>query len=60
LLQRFNNVSVVQISDESMQALASLASSNMSLQSMIEDGQLALSSAEHDALIEVEMTTLKG
>jgi uncharacterized protein YaeQ len=43
-----------------MQALAALASSNMSLQSMIEDGQLALSSAEHEALIEVEMTTLKA
>ena len=59
-LKRFNNVRVVQISDESMQALAALASSNMSLQSMIEDGQLALSSTEHEALIEVEMTTLKA
>jgi len=59
-LKRFNNVRVVQISDKSMQALAALASSNMSLQSMIEDGQLALSSTAHEALIEVEMTTLKA
>ena len=59
-LKRSNNVSVVQISDESMEAMAGLASSNMSLQAMIEDGQLALSSAEHDTLIEVELTTLKA
>jgi uncharacterized protein YaeQ len=43
-----------------MQAMAALASSNMSLQGMIEDGQLALSSAEHETLIEVELTTLKA
>ena len=43
-----------------MRAIAELASSNMSLQSMIEDGQLALSSAEHETLIEVELTTLKA
>ena len=59
-LKRFTNVSVVQISDESMQAMAALASSDMSLQGMIEDGQLALSSSEHETLIEVELTTLKA
>ena len=59
-LKRFSNVSVVQISDESMQAMAALASSNMSRQGMIEDGQLALSSAAHETLIEVELTTLKA
>lgn len=58
-LKRFNNVTVMQISDRSMQAMATFASNNMSLQGMIEAGQLTLSSAEHETLVEVELTTLK-
>ena len=58
-LKRFDNLRVVQISDDSLKALSTLASSNMSLQSVIEEGQVIFSSAEHDALIERVLTVLK-
>jgi len=58
-LKRFDNLRVVQISDDSLKALSTLASSNMSLQSVIEEGQVIFSSAEHDALIELVLTVLK-
>ena len=57
--KRFNNLSVVQISDDSLNALAGLAASNMALQCVIEDRQVVFSSAEHDALVEIELMVLK-
>ena len=57
--KRFSNLRVVQISDDSLNALAELASSNMSLQCVIEDGQVVFSSADHDEFVEVELTLLK-
>jgi uncharacterized protein YaeQ len=49
----------VQISDDSLQALAALAGSNMSLQCVIDDGQVVFSSAEHDTLVELDLQILK-
>jgi len=59
VLKRFSNLTVVQISDASMGELAAIAGTTMSLQAMIEDGQVVLSSTEHDALVQVDMTVLK-
>ena len=42
-----------------MGELAAIAGTTMSLQSMIEDGQVVLSSTEHDALVQVDMAVLK-
>lgn len=60
MLKRFSHLSVVQISDASMNALVAMAGSAMSLQAMIEDGQMVFSSTEHDELVQVEMTVLKS
>ncbi len=59
-LERFKNLTVLQVSDSSMEALASLASSNMSLQCVIDDGQVSVTSSERDTLIGVDLVTLKG
>ena len=59
-LKRFDNLSIVQISDDSLAALAALASSNMSLQCVIDDGQVVFSSAEHDTLVELDLQVLKS
>jgi uncharacterized protein YaeQ len=59
-LKRFDNLSIVQISDNSLAALAALASSNMSLQCVIDDGQVVFSSAEHDTLVELDLQVLKS
>jgi len=59
-LKRFDNLSIVQISDDSLAALAALASSNMSLQCVIDDGQVVFSSADHDTLIELDLQVLKS
>ena len=42
-----------------MGELAAISGTTMSLQAMIEDGQVVLSSTEHDVLIQVDMTVLK-
>jgi len=59
-LKRFNNLQVVKISDDSMSALGALAGSNMSLQCVIEDGQVVFSSSEHEAYVEVQLLALKS
>jgi uncharacterized protein YaeQ len=59
-LKRFDNLSIVQISDDSLAALAALASSNMSLQCVIDGGQVVFSSAEHDTLVELDLQILKS
>ena len=59
-LERFKNLVVLQISDSSMQELASLASSNMALQCVIDESQVSLTSSEHDELISVELAHLKN
>jgi uncharacterized protein YaeQ len=58
-LKRFDNLSIVQISDDSLSALAALAGSNMSLQCVIDDGQVVFSSADHDTLVDLNLQILK-
>ena len=57
-LARFSNLQVVQVTDESLQALAELASSNMALQCVIDEGQVSFSSSGHDALVNIELLPL--
>jgi uncharacterized protein YaeQ len=59
-LKRFDNLSIVQISDDSLSALAALAGSNMSLQCVIDDGQVVFSSADHDTLADLDLQILKS
>ena len=59
VLNRFNHLRVVQISDGSMDALADMAGSTMSLQAVIEDGDPAFSSEDHNALVQIELAVLK-
>ena len=42
-----------------MDALADMAGSTMSLQAVIEDGDPAFSSEDHNALVQVELAVLK-
>lgn len=60
LLERFKNLTVLQVADSSMEAMASLASSNMGLQCVIDDGQVSVTSSESDTMISVALVTLKG
>jgi uncharacterized protein YaeQ len=59
-LKRFDNLSIVQISDDSLAALTALAGSNMSLQCVIDDGQVVFSSADHDTLVDLDLQILKS
>ena len=59
VLRRFEHLRVVQISDNSLTELVAMAGSSMSLQAMIEDGYLTVSSEEHSGLTQVELTVLK-
>jgi len=43
-LQRFNNLTVIELPPEATRSLASLADRNMQLQCTIEDGQIWISS----------------
>jgi uncharacterized protein YaeQ len=51
-LQRYQNLSIVDISEESVNAMAQLVSRNMNLQCNISEGQIWLSNTEHSVLIE--------
>ena len=59
VLRRFEHLRVIQISDNSLTELVAMAGSSMSLQAMIEDGYLTVSSEEHSGLTQVELTVLK-
>ena len=59
-LKRFDNLSIVQISDDSLAALTALAGSSMSLQCVIDDGQVVFSSANHDTLVDLDLQILKS
>ena len=58
-LERFKNLRVIQIADESMESLAQLASMSMGLQCMIQDGVVNVSSDDSDQLVELSLIELK-
>jgi uncharacterized protein YaeQ len=59
-LSRYKNLTVLEISEESVKAMAQLVSRNMNLQCNISEGQIWLSNAEQSVLIEpVKLKTVQ-